>query len=59
MDIAEIKKLEMSEIMDFCDFIQDYGHIFMKDPKVLEEPFKKILEGIEEIKQHVDDCYGM
>jgi len=58
MDIKELKKNEMEEIADFCNFVDDYGHIFYDDPKVLENPFKKILEGIEEIRQIVDDNYS-
>jgi hypothetical protein len=59
MDIAEIKKNEMVEIQDFCDKIQEFGHIFMFDPKTLDNPFRKILEGINEVHKLMDDSYGM
>ncbi len=57
-DIAEIKKQEMGEIIDFYYFINDYGHIFYDDSKVLDSSFKKIIEGIEEIKKIIDDSYS-
>lgn len=57
-NIAEIKKQEMEEIMDFCHFIGDYGHIFHDDPKVLDAPFAKIIEGINEVKKIVDRNYS-
>lgn len=58
MDIKEIKKQEMDEIISFYYFIEEYGHIFYDDPKVLDAPFKKIIEGINQIKNIVDDNYG-
>ena len=58
-DIKEIKKAEMSEIIDFYYKIEEYGHIFHLDPKLLDEPFKKIIEGIEEIQQLMNDSFGM
>jgi len=57
-DIAKIKSNEMEEIIDFFHFIEDYGHIFYDDPKILDEPFKKIMDGIEEIRNIVDDNYS-
>ena len=58
-DIKEIKKTEMSEIMDFWYHIEEYGHIFHLDPKKLDEPFRKILEGIEEVNQMMEDSWSM
>ena len=58
-DIKEIKKAEMSEIIDFYDKIEKYGHIFHLDPKLLDEPFKKIIEGMEAIEKMMEDSYGM
>jgi hypothetical protein len=40
----------MEEIIDFWQHIEEYGHIFYGDNQELEEPFKKIMEGIEEIR---------
>ena len=57
-DIKEIKKIEMSEIIDFYYFIEEYGHIFYDDPKILDEPFRKIMEGINEIQDIVDNNYS-
>ena len=34
-DIKEIKKAEMIEIIDFYYKIEEYGHIFHLDPKLL------------------------
>ena len=58
-DISEIKEVEMSKIIDFHDTIDKYGHIFQLDPKLLDEPFRKIMEGIEAVEQMMDDSYGM
>ena len=55
--IKDLKKNEMQEVIDFYHFIEDYGHIFYDDPKVLDEPFKQILDGIEKIKRIVSDNY--
>lgn len=59
MDIKELKPQEIQEIIDFYYHIQDYGHIFHLEPKLLDEPFKKILEGISEVRKMMDDSYGM
>lgn len=58
-DIYEEKKYEMLEIEDFCDVVREYGHVFRFDLKDLDDPFRKILEGISEIKKMMDDSYGM
>lgn len=55
----EIKKVEMSEIIDFYYKIEEYGHIFHLDPKLLDEPFKKIIEGMEAVEKMMDESYGM
>jgi hypothetical protein len=55
-DIKDIRKSEMEEIIDFWNHIQEYGHIFYGDNQELEEPFKKILEGIEEVRK-IQDKY--
>lgn len=57
-DIKELRPQEMAEIINFYYFIQDYGHIFYGDNNELEKPFKKILEGIEEVKTIVDNYYS-
>ena len=57
MDIKEIKKYEMGEIIDFYHHIEDYGHIFYDDSKILDSPFFKIMEGINEIRKIIDDNY--
>jgi hypothetical protein len=59
MDIKELKPQEMQEIIDFYHHIEDYGHIFHFEPEKLDEPFKKIIEGISEIRKMMDDSYGM
>jgi len=59
MDIAILKKDEMQEIKDFCNGIEEFGHIFLLDPKLLDEPFRKILEGIEEIHGMMNESFGM
>lgn len=57
MDIMQIKKLEMGEIIDFYYHIEDFGHIYHHPESKLDEPFKKILEGIAEVKKLIDDSY--
>ena len=59
MDIKEIKSTEMTEIIDFWQGINDYGHIFHLDPKLLDEPFKKIMDGIVEVQKMMDDSWSM
>ena len=59
MDIMEIKKAEMSEIIDFYYKIAEYGHVFRLDPKLLDEPFTKIIEGMESVEKMMDESYGM
>jgi hypothetical protein len=56
MNIKDIRKSEMEQIIDFWNHIQEYGHIFYGDNKELEEPFKKILQGIEEVRK-IQDKY--
>jgi len=58
-NIKEIKKAEMSEIIDFYYKIEEYGHIFHLNPKLLDKPFRKIIEGIEAIEKMMDDSYEM
>lgn len=59
MDIAILKKDELQEIRNFCQLIEEYGHIFLMEPHLLDEPFNKILEGIKEIEQMMDDSFSM
>lgn len=59
MDIAKIKEYEMSEILDFWQNIQDYGHIFHYSVEKLDEPFNKIMEGIQEIQKMMNDSFEM
>jgi hypothetical protein len=56
MNIKDIRKSEMEQIIDFWNHIQEYGHIFYGDNQELEEPFKKILQGIEEVRK-IQDKY--
>lgn len=59
MDIKEIKSTEISEMYDFLEGLQDYGHIFHYPPEKLDEPFKKIIEGIKEVHQLMNDSFEM
>jgi len=59
MDIKQIKSIEMQEIRDFCDTIDDYGHVYHYPAEKLNEPFKKILEGIEEVRKLMNDSFEM
>jgi len=59
MDIKKIKEEEVSEMYDFLENLQDYGHIYHYPPEKLDEPFKKIMEGIEEIQKLMEDSFEM
>jgi len=59
MNIEEIKSEEMEEIRDFCDRINEYGHIYHYPVEKLDMPFKKIIEGIEEITRMMNDSWEM
>jgi hypothetical protein len=58
-DIKVLKKEEMQEILDFYYGIKEYGHIYHYPPEKLDEPFKKILEGIAEVQKLMDDSWSM
>lgn len=57
-DIAKLKCDEILAIYDFLDNIRDYGHIYYDDPQLLDEPFNKILEGMESILTLIQDNYS-
>lgn len=59
MNIKELKPREMEEIIDFFYHIEDYGYMFYLEPERLDEPFGKIMEGIAEIRQLMEDSYGI
>jgi hypothetical protein len=59
MNIGEIKKEEMQEIIDFYYQIEEYGHIYHYPPDKLDEPFRKILEGISDIRKLMNDSWSM
>jgi len=59
MDIKKIKEEEVSEIYNFLECLQNYGHIYQYPPDKLDEPFIKIMEGIEEIQQLMNDSFEM
>lgn len=59
MDIAKLKSTEIIEIYDFLDGLREYGHIYHYPPEMLDAPFKKILEGINEIQQLMKDSFEM
>lgn len=59
MDIKELKSEEMQEIIDFYYHIEDYGHIFHYKSSDLDEPFKKIIEGITEVRNMMEDSFEM
>jgi hypothetical protein len=50
-NIKDIRKVEMQEIIDFYYHIEEYGHIFYGNNSELEPAFKKIMEGIEEVRK--------
>jgi hypothetical protein len=58
-NIKEIKNYEVSEMLDFYHELEEYGHIYHLDPKLLDEPFKKIMEGITEVRNMMDDSFSM
>jgi hypothetical protein len=59
MDINQIKKQEMGEIIDFYYHIEEFGYIYHPNyEKELDASFKKILEGIKEVRKIMDNSYG-
>ena len=58
-NIKVLKKEEMQELIDFYYRIEEYGHIYHYPPERLDEPFKKILEGISEINKLMNDSWSM
>ena len=59
MNINEIKEEEVQAIYDFYDHVQNFGHIYHYPVEMLDEPFRKILEGIKEVTKLMDDSYSM
>jgi hypothetical protein len=59
MNIKDLKKDEMQEILDFYYHIEEFGHIYYYPPERLDDPFKKILEGIAEIQKLMNDSWSM
>ncbi len=59
MDIKQIKQTEIQEIWDFLLGLEEYGHIYHYPPEKLNEPFKKILEGIEEVQKLMKESWSM
>ncbi len=59
LDIQEIKNIEMVEINDFCDTIREYGHIYHYPVEKLDAPFKKIMEGIDDVQELMNESWGM
>ena len=57
-NIKDIRKEEMQEIIDFYYHIEEYGHIFYGDNLELEPAFKKIIEGIEEVRKIQKDYWS-
>ena len=59
MDIKQIKEEQVAEMYDFLQTLQDYGHIYHYPPEKLDEPFKKIMQGIEEVQKLMKDSFDM
>lgn len=59
MDIKKLKSDEIQEIRDFLEDLEDYGHIYHFPPENLDEPFRKILEGIQEINNLMKASYEL
>ena len=57
MDIKQLKPTEIQEIYDFLQGLEEYGHIFHFPPNQLDEPFRKILEGISEIQKLMKESW--
>ena len=57
--INEIKSIEIQEIKDFLENLEEYGHIFHLDPKLLDKPFNQILQAMSEIEDMMDESFSM
>jgi len=58
-NIKDIKRYEIEEMYDFLRFIEDYGHVYHYPNDRLDAPFKKIMEGMEEVRVLMDDSWEM
>lgn len=58
MNLFELKKEELQEIVNFYYFMEDYGHMFggYREDELNEE-FKNIISSINTIKEIMDDNY--
>jgi len=56
--IDELRENEMEEIIDFYHFIKEYGHIFYGKNEDLELPFSKIMEGMSEVREIVNEYWS-
>lgn len=59
MDIKEIKKQEVQELYDFLEGLEDYGHIYHYAPERLDGPFMKIMEGVKEVQQLMEESFDI
>lgn len=59
MNILEVKRDEMTRIIEFYRFIEEYGHIYYLGSELLDKSFKKIMEGIDEIEKFINESYEM
>lgn len=59
MDIKKLKSSEIQDIRDFLDGLDDYGHVYYFPPEDLDEPFRKILEGIQEVQKLMKESWSM
>jgi uncharacterized protein YktA (UPF0223 family) len=55
--IKDLRKTEMQEVIDFYYHIEEYGQIFYGDNSELDPAFKKIIEGIEDVRKIIEDYY--
>jgi len=58
-DIRDLKKDDLIKMQDFLETVEDYGHIYHYPDNKLNEPFKKITDGIDEILEMMNDSWEM
>lgn len=56
--IKELRKEEMDEMIYFVQHIEDYGHIFYGENSELDPAFIKIIDGINEVKEIIENYYS-
>lgn len=60
MNLFELKRSELEDIIDFYNFIEEYGYVFHGErQEELNQEFKNIINSISKIKEIMNDNYNI